>query len=198
MDGVSTCARGGGAGATTRGFLDSPQQRHQHLHLRSRRSRRSRRVASTSSAERRRQTDVDGGDGVGDGAGLAGRRSVSLGLLVCGVLGLEEGPCAAEEGKYERTKLGVPFEDVYLGPNPKEERAVKEGDVVEIDYVLRRSNGYFIYGTIQGVSFQPSDVPTEPFLFKVGSETVIPGLSDVVRGMRKGGKRRALIPPRLG
>ena len=191
---VATCTRGGEA-ACTRGFPDSTQHWHRHirLHLHRRPSRPRRRVHASSSAER--QTYVDG---VGDDDGDVGRRSISLGLLACGVFGLEDGPCAAEEGKYERTKLGVPFEDVYIGPNPKDERTVEEGDVVEIDYVLRRSNGYFIYGTIQGVSFQPSDVPTEPFLFKVGSETVIPGLSDVVRGMRKGGKRRALIPPRLG
>ena len=51
---------------------------------------------------------------------------------------------------------------------------------------------------MEGVSFQPSDVPAEPFFFRVGDEGVIPGLSDVVLGMRKGGKRRALIAPRYG
>ena len=37
----------------------------------------------------------------------------------------------------------------------------KPGDTVLIDYVLRRSNGYFIYATQEGVSFQPKvgDVP---------------------------------------
>ena len=77
-------------------------------------------------------------------------------------------------------------------------RVVQAGDDVLIDYVMRRSNGYFIYGTVEGVSFQPSDVPAEPFFFRVGDEGVIPGLSDVVLGMRKGGKRRALIAPRYG
>ena len=48
------------------------------------------------------------------------------------------------------------------------------------------------------MSFQPSDVPAEPFRFTVGDESVIEGLSDVVVGMSKGGKRRALIPPKLG
>jgi len=32
----------------------------------------------------------------------------------------------------------------------------------------------------------------------VGEEGVIVGLSDVIIGMSKGGKRRALVPPRLG
>ena len=46
-----------------------------------------------------------------------------------------------------------------------------------------------------GVSFQPADVPAEPFTFTLGSPDVIPGLSSVVAGMRPGGKRRALLPP---
>ena len=76
---------------------------------------------------------------------------------------------------------------------------VEKGDEVVIDYILRRSNGYFIYGTVEGVSFQPLDVPTEPFRFTVGDESVIPGLSDVVLGMGgSNSKRRALIPPRFG
>ena len=33
---------------------------------------------------------------------------------------------------------------------------------VEVEYVLRRSNGYFIYSTVEGVSFQPRDVPIGP------------------------------------
>ena len=35
-------------------------------------------------------------------------------------------------------------------------------DTVEVEYVLRRSNGYFIYSTVEGISFQPSDVPIGP------------------------------------
>ena len=33
---------------------------------------------------------------------------------------------------------------------------------VEVDFVLRRPNGYFIYSTVQGVSFQPKDLPIGP------------------------------------
>jgi hypothetical protein len=66
---------------------------------------------------------------------------------------------------------------------------------VDVDFVLRRANGYFIYANVEGVSFQPSDVPTGPFLFKVGDPAVLPGVNDCVRGMRAGGKRRALVPP---
>jgi len=64
--------------------------------------------------------------------------------------------------------------------------------------VLRRSNGYFIYGTVQGVSFQPLSVPTEPLRLTVGDGKAIEGLDDVLMGMRRGGKRRALVPPEHG
>lgn len=91
--------------------------------------------------------------------------------------------------------------------------------------MLRRSNGYFIYSTVEGVSYQPRSVPTGPFTFCMvrqilhaqlqhqaapqdwmlrpcvllqGKHEVIQGLEQVVAGMRVGGKRRAIIPPEAG
>lgn len=130
--------------------------------------------------------------------------TVPLLLVSSGLGGIETrvkdlGVARAEDAgtsPYKRSPLGVPYEDIESGD--KTESVATEGDIVEIDYILRRSNGYFIYGTVPGVSFQPLDIPAEPFQFKIGSDDVIPGLSDVVKGMRKGSKRRALIPPRLG
>jgi hypothetical protein len=43
-------------------------------------------------------------------------------------------------------------------------RSANIGDKLLVDFVLRRSNGYFIYGTVEGVSFQPRDVPTGPII----------------------------------
>ena len=71
-------------------------------------------------------------------------RRLFLGIPITVGLGLgllesqSPGIARAEEGKYQRTKLGVPYEDVYLGSGDKE---AKLGDVVVVDYVLRRSNG---------------------------------------------------------
>ena len=89
-----------------------------------------------------------------------------------------------------------------------------------VDYVLRRSNGYFIYSTVEGVSFQPRSVPTEPLSFCLvrplctaatqpqagkadcaraqGKHEVIQGLEELVEGMQSGGKRRAIVPPEAG
>lgn len=61
-----------------------------------------------------------------------------------------------------------------------------------------RNNGYFIYSTIEGVSFQPRDVPIGPVFHKLGDGAVIPGLEEVMIGMKPGGKRRALVPPEVG
>ncbi|GFH22504.1 peptidylprolyl isomerase, partial [Haematococcus lacustris] len=69
------------------------------------------------------------------------------------------------------------------GPSPA------PGDTVLIDYVLRRPNGYFIYSTVEGVSFQPRDIPVGPVAFRVGVDpSWIQGLQEVVAGMRQGGK----------
>ena len=53
----------------------------------------------------------DDGDGVARRLVVSGLVSVGLGLG----LGLKS-PVRAEEGKYERTKLGVPYEEVYGEP----------------------------------------------------------------------------------
>jgi len=48
------------------------------------------------------------------------------------------------------------------------------------------------------VSFQPKDTPVGPVSFKLGDGQLIPGLEEVLVGMRKGSKRRALIPAEAG
>ncbi len=44
-------------------------------------------------------------------------------------------------------------------------------------------------GTIEGVSFQPKDVPVGPIKLQLGADEVIEGLEDVLIGMQQGGKR---------
>eukprot|EP00879_Flechtneria_rotunda_P019772 GHRR01020780.1.p1 GENE.GHRR01020780.1~~GHRR01020780.1.p1 ORF type:complete len:125 (-),score=42.67 GHRR01020780.1:673-1047(-) len=53
-------------------------------------------------------------------------------------------------------------------------------------------------GTIEGVSFQPKDVPIGPVKLQLGSDQVIQGLQDALIGMQQGSKRRILVPPQLG
>lgn len=81
-------------------------------------------------------------------------------------------PCAFENGsstlsvtlwpnlciRFFQTASGVRVQELAQGSGP----GAEEGDQIELEYVLRRTNGYFIYSTREGVSFQPKDVPTGP------------------------------------
>lgn len=44
--------------------------------------------------------------------------------------------------KFFKTSNGVRVQELLIGKGPQ----VQKGDAVLIDYVLRRANGYFIYG----------------------------------------------------
>ncbi|CAN1252582.1 Peptidyl-prolyl cis-trans isomerase FKBP16-1, chloroplastic [Linum perenne] len=68
-----------------------------------------------------------------------------------------------------------------------------EGDVVEINYVCRRSNGYFVHSTVDQFNGESS-----PVILALNENQIIKGLKDVLVGMKVGGKRRALIPPSVG
>ncbi len=70
------------------------------------------------------------------------------------------------------------------------DRVVEEGSKVNIQWVLRKSNGYFV---------DSSEVSGGvPFIFTVGKiDDAIAGLDEGIRGMKAGGIRRLLIPPNL-
>jgi hypothetical protein len=94
--------------------------------------------------------------------------------------------------EYRRTAKGVVYEQINDGVGT----AAKAGEVAVFDYVLRRANGYFIYGSIDcGIGCGNGD-PAEFVLGPTG--TLIQGLDELLTGMRPGEKRRALIPPSLG
>ena len=64
--------------------------------------------------------------------------------------------------------------------------AAAPGDSVLVDYVLRRANGYFIYGSVEGVSFQPRDVPVGPVALRL-----VRGSSSRLAEQRRAGPRSA-------
>lgn len=87
--------------------------------------------------------------------------------------------------RYKKLPSGVIYADAETGSG----REVQEGDNVSVQWVLRRSNGYFV---------DSSDVSGgDPFQFQVGSGKAIQGLDEGVIGMQAGGVRRLLIPPSL-
>mmetsp|Transcript_3324 Transcript_3324/g.4527 ORF Transcript_3324/g.4527 Transcript_3324/m.4527 type:complete len:252 (+) Transcript_3324:101-856(+) len=87
---------------------------------------------------------------------------------------------------YIKLPSGVTYADLRVG---KGEEATL-GKKANLQWVLRRSNGYFV---------ESSEVnDSVPFIFNVGDEkAAIAGVNEGVQGMRVGGVRRLLIPPSL-
>lgn len=108
--------------------------------------------------------------------------------------GLSGGEISSDMPEFEKLASGVVVQRLAEGQGV---RVAQAGDVILLDYVLRRANGYFIYSTLEGVSFQPQDVPTGPVRFKL-DDSMLPGLVDAIIGMKKGGRRRVLVPPEVG
>ena len=98
---------------------------------------------------------------------------------------------AGDAAEYVKTPSGLVYEDVNRG----EGEPAASGDIAVFEYVMRRANGYFIYGTIDcGIGCGNGD----PYEAKLGpSGRLIPGLDELLTGMRPGGKRKALIKPEL-
>ncbi|KAJ4725353.1 Peptidylprolyl isomerase [Melia azedarach] len=84
---------------------------------------------------------------------------------------------------------GVRIQEIIEGEGPK----VSDGDLVEINYVCRRSNGYFVHSTVDQFSGESA-----PVILPLDDNQIIKGLKEVLVGMKVGGKRRALIPPSVG
>lgn len=87
---------------------------------------------------------------------------------------------------YKKLPSGVTYADLRVGNG----ETATEGKRCNIQWVLRKSNGYFV---------DSSDVSGGvPFIFTVGGKGgSIAGVDEGVRGMKVGGTRRLLIPPSL-
>jgi FKBP-type peptidyl-prolyl cis-trans isomerase len=86
---------------------------------------------------------------------------------------------------YHKLDSGVVYADLRSGSGEE----VKSGSRVNLQWVLRKSNGYFV---------DSSEVTGGvPFIFTVGDGNAIQGVDEGIRGMRLGGVRRLLIPPSL-
>lgn len=87
---------------------------------------------------------------------------------------------------YKKLESGVIYADLRPGSGTE---TVGPGSRVNLQWVLRKSNGYFVDSSERNGSV--------PFIFNVGDGTAIKGLDEAVRGMKAGGVRRVLIPPSL-
>lgn len=68
----------------------------------------------------------------------------------------------------------------------QKDRTVKNGDIVEINYVGKLKDGT-VFDKTEGRG---------PFKFHVGSSQIIPGMSQGVLGMKTGDKKTVTIPPK--
>jgi FKBP-type peptidyl-prolyl cis-trans isomerase len=93
---------------------------------------------------------------------------------------------AVPDSAYKKLPSGVIIADLRVGNGDVE---ITEGSRVNLQWVLRKSNGYFVDS-----SAVQNDVP---FIFTVGDKSAIFGVDEGVKGMRAGGTRRLLIPPSL-
>ncbi|XP_028104225.1 peptidyl-prolyl cis-trans isomerase FKBP16-1, chloroplastic isoform X2 [Camellia sinensis] len=96
----------------------------------------------------------------------------------------------------QKLASGVRIQDIIEGEGPE----AHEGSLVEVNYVCRRSNGYFVHSTIDQFSGESSPVilPLDENQCYHSVTQIIKGLKEVLVGMKVGGKRRALIPPSAG
>jgi FKBP-type peptidyl-prolyl cis-trans isomerase len=83
-----------------------------------------------------------------------------------------------------RHPRGFYYRDVALGPGDE----ARGGRTVGVSYVVRLADGREV----------DRAEPDAPMKFRVGDLTVIPALDAGVRGMRVGGTRQLVVPPRLG
>lgn len=83
------------------------------------------------------------------------------------------------------TSSGLQYQDLKVGTGP----LPKTGQSVTVHYT----------GTLtDGKKFDSSRDRNEPFTFKIGLGEVIPGWDEGVGTMRKGGRRKLVIPAKLG
>ncbi len=83
------------------------------------------------------------------------------------------------------TASGLQYEDLKVGTGP----LPKTGQTVTVHYT----------GTlVDGKKFDSSRDRNEPFKFQIGLAQVIRGWDEGVGSMRKGGRRKLIIPAKLG
>jgi FKBP-type peptidyl-prolyl cis-trans isomerase len=89
-----------------------------------------------------------------------------------------------KKGKTVTTKSGLKYTDQKVGTG----KEAKAGTKVEVHYTGWLKNG---------TKFDSSRDRGEPFVFPLGDGKVIKGWDEGVQGMKEGGKRKLIIPPKL-
>jgi FKBP-type peptidyl-prolyl cis-trans isomerase len=114
---------------------------------------------------------------------------LGVGVVALVLIGLDSGKGSggAKEGDVVTTDSGLKYEEVKIGEGDE----AKAGDKVSVLYTGRFADS--------GEVFDASERHGgKPHVFQIGYGQVIPGWDEGVAGMRKGGKRKLMIPAKLG
>jgi peptidylprolyl isomerase len=109
-------------------------------------------------------------------------------IFACGVLAVPFAEIGRADAKVQRTVMlpdGLKYTDLVLGKGARP----KTGQTVKVHYVGTLTNG---------TKFDSSRDRGQPFSFALGEGQVIPGWDEGVATMRVGGRRKLIIPPKLG
>ena len=98
-------------------------------------------------------------------------------------LGNVEADAPIPRESYRKLANGLVYADIRQGTGSEE---VREGSRANLQWVLRKGNGYFVDSSQVNGSV--------PFIFTVGDGNAIQGVDEGIRGMKVGGVRRLLIP----
>jgi FKBP-type peptidyl-prolyl cis-trans isomerase len=111
---------------------------------------------------------------------------LTLALLACVALATVSAQEKKAEPKTVTTDSGLKYQDLKEGKGA----AAKKGDTVEVHYTgwLAKDQKKFDSSVDRG----------KPFTFPLGAKRVIPGWDEGVAGMKVGGKRKLMIPAKLG
>ncbi len=110
---------------------------------------------------------------------------LSILFLIATAQAGEKTGAEAASGKVIATASGLKYIDLEIGKG----RRAELGDTATVHYT-----GWLKDGT----KFDSSLDRHEPFKFRIGAGMVIRGWDEGVGTMKKGGKRRLIIPPHLG
>lgn len=94
----------------------------------------------------------------------------------------------AEQAQIVTTASGLQYQDLAAGSG----EAVTTGKTVSMHYT-----GWLSEGGNPGAKFDSSLDRGQPFTFRLGGKQVIAGWDEGIVGMKKGGKRRLIIPANL-
>lgn len=97
-----------------------------------------------------------------------------------------------DPSQFAKIPGGGRFADLKVGTGAE----VVEGSKVSMNWVLRRSNGYFVDASnTDGFSTKKDNFDeSNSFVFTVGDGKALKGVDAGVRGMKQGGVRRLVLP----